>query len=383
MTPTPMSATPQTPPLVSREAKQFERNSAKKRVLDAFLAGQDWLGVAASNVVSVTTARRIAAKGSIEQQPRGGVRTACVKMTVEVMSKLEEYLDEQADMTMAVMKDRLLSDLSVDVSIISIHRALHGMLYTVKGLRIEKAAINNAVNKEKRVAFAKALNAHVAAGDMIVYHDETNFNIYLSRNQGWARAGERTVVVLPVSKGKNLHVQCGVSPGIVLVLLRTHDGSIHMEENARFVADLFVAALNSDEYKECCMGKKVVVVTDNAPAHSQVETMVREQLVTDGIVNSNKLVILRLAPYSPMCNTIEGCFSVLKARMKLHLAAKRRELLVRGQYNSLAANRMTLMKEAVESSKEVLTQRLVWRMERHCFKIIFLAERGEDMHVRK
>jgi len=158
---------------------------------------------------------------------------------------------------------------------------------------------------------------------------------------------------------------------------------IHMEENARFVADLFVAALNSDEYKECCMGKKVVVVTDNAPAHSQAETMAREQLVTDGIVNSNKLVILRLAPYSPMCNTIEGCFSVLKARMKLHLAAKRRELLVRGQYNSLAAKRMALMKEAVESSKEVLTQRLVWRMERHCFKSIFLAERGEDMELGK
>uniref|UniRef100_H3H7M2 Uncharacterized protein n=1 Tax=Phytophthora ramorum TaxID=164328 RepID=H3H7M2_PHYRM len=101
MTPPLTPATPQTPPLVSREAKQFERNSAKKRVLDAFLAGHDWLVVAASNAVPVTTARRVAAKGSIEQQPRGGVRTACIKMTVEVMFKLEEYLDEQADMTMA------------------------------------------------------------------------------------------------------------------------------------------------------------------------------------------------------------------------------------------------------------------------------------------
>uniref|UniRef100_H3GQH8 Tc1-like transposase DDE domain-containing protein n=1 Tax=Phytophthora ramorum TaxID=164328 RepID=H3GQH8_PHYRM len=304
MTPPPTSATPQAPPLVSREAKHFERNSAKKRVLDAFLAGQDWLGVAVSNAVSVTTARRIAAKGSIEQQPRGGVWTAFVKMTIEVMSKLEEYLDEQVDMTMTVMKDRLLSDLSVDVSITSIHRALHGMLYTVKRVRIEKAAMNNAVNKDKRMAFAKAVNAHVAAGDKIVYYDETNSNIYLLRNQGWARVGERAVVTLPASKGKNLHVQCGVSPGNGLVLLRTHDGSVHMEVNARFVADLFVAALNSDEYKECCVGKMVIVITDNAPAHSQVEKMAREQLVTDGIVNSNKLVILRLAPYSPMCNAI-------------------------------------------------------------------------------
>eukprot|EP00644_Phytophthora_capsici_P006018 jgi/Phyca11/83104/gw1.2.1358.1 len=32
------------------------------------------------------------------------------------------------------------------------------------------------------------------------------------------------------------------------------------------------------------------------------------------------LVLLGLAPYSPMCNPIEGCFSVLKACIKVHLA---------------------------------------------------------------
>ncbi|KAG6610655.1 Transposase [Phytophthora cinnamomi] len=130
------------------------------------------------------------------------------------------------------------------------------MMYTVKGLRIEKATMNNDVNKTKRKEFAIALNNH--------------------RNQGWARTGERAVVTLPPSKGKNRHVQWGVAPGNGLALLRTHESSIRMKGNARFVADLFVAALNSDEYKECWVGKKIVVVTDNAPAHSQVETLARE-----------------------------------------------------------------------------------------------------------
>ncbi|KAG4062170.1 hypothetical protein PC123_g2959 [Phytophthora cactorum] len=35
-------------------------------------------------------------------------------MPVEVVPKLEKYLDEQAAMTTSVMKDRLLSDLAVD-----------------------------------------------------------------------------------------------------------------------------------------------------------------------------------------------------------------------------------------------------------------------------
>ncbi|KAG2788718.1 hypothetical protein PC129_g22006 [Phytophthora cactorum] len=52
-----------------------------------------------------------------------------------------------------------------------------------------------------------------------------------------------------------------------------------MEENAKFLVDLFVAALNTNEYKACCVGKKVVIVTNNAPAHSQMETLAREQLV--------------------------------------------------------------------------------------------------------
>ncbi|KAG6592634.1 Transposase [Phytophthora cinnamomi] len=271
-------------------------------------------------------------------------------------------------MTMAVMKERLLSDVSAEVSISSIHRTLHRMLYTVKGLRNEKATMNNDVNKTKSKEFAIALNKHVSAGDMIVYHDEANFSIYLARNQGWARTGERAVVMLRPSKDKTLHVRCGVSPGNGLALLRTHEGSIRMEKNARFVADLFVASLNSDEYKECCVGKKSVVVTDNAPAHRKVETLACEHLVADGIVNSNKLVILRLAPYSPMCNAIEGCFNARKASMRQHLAVKPHELLLRGEYDSLASHRVALMKEAVELSKMLLTQRLVWRMERHCFK---------------
>lgn len=61
--------------------------------------------------------------------------------------------------------------MAADVSITSIHCALNGMLYTVKGLRIEKATTNNDVNKAKRKEFAVALYKHVSAGDMIVYHD--------------------------------------------------------------------------------------------------------------------------------------------------------------------------------------------------------------------
>lgn len=115
-----------------------------------------------------------------------------------------------------------------------------------------------------------------------------------------------------------------MSSGTGVVLLRSHEGSIKMEENARFIADLFVAALNTSEYRELEASNRIVIVTDNAPAHRRVETFVREYLAEDGVLNAGRHVILRLAPYSPMLNPIEGCWNVLKTHMRRFMAAKRK-----------------------------------------------------------
>ncbi|KAE9010321.1 hypothetical protein PR001_g16202 [Phytophthora rubi] len=139
------------------------------------------------------------------------------------------------------------------------------MLYSTKKLRIEKATMNNSINKQKRKEFVEKLDGHISRGDMIAYQDETNFNLYLSRSEGWSRIGERAVVQLPPSQGKNLHIQGGVSAFTGLVLLRTHEGSITKTENARFIADLFVAAQRTLEYQDLAPTNMVVIVTDNAP----------------------------------------------------------------------------------------------------------------------
>ncbi|OWY91346.1 hypothetical protein PHMEG_00040109 [Phytophthora megakarya] len=95
------------------------------------------------------------------------------------------------------------------------------------------------------------------------------------------------------------------------------------------------------------------------------------------------LVVLRLAPYSPMLNPIEGCWNVLKAKMRRFIAERKEEFLVRGEYDTFCAHRQALMEEAVEMAKPAITRRLVWRMERHCLKASFAAGRGEDMQLGK
>ncbi|EEY67057.1 uncharacterized protein PITG_17647 [Phytophthora infestans T30-4] len=113
---------------------------------------------------------------------------------------------------------------------------------------------------------------------------------------GRALIGQRAVVKLPPSKGANLQLQCAVSPEVGLVHYAKQRGSIKMEVNAAFVDAVYEAVKRHDVYRDHFAGKTVVIVLDNAPAHSQTEDLITEQ---------EDLELLRLAPYSPMCNPIE------------------------------------------------------------------------------
>jgi hypothetical protein len=161
---------------------------------------------------------------------------------------------------------------------------------------VEPMACNSDVNKEKRKVFAEALIAHHAEGNLVVYFDETNFNLYTKRSRGRAKKGKRAVDVLPASKGPNLQLQCAVSSDIGVVKYRTQKGSIKkMHDNAAFVDEIYDAVKETDVYKDTYADKKIVVVFGNSPAHSQTVVLVPDR---------DDLVLLRLGPYRPMCNPV-------------------------------------------------------------------------------
>ncbi|KAG2796537.1 hypothetical protein PC129_g2830 [Phytophthora cactorum] len=91
------------------------------------------------------------------------------------------------------------------------------------------------------------------------------------------------------------------------------------------------------------------------------------------------LVLLGLGLYSPMCNPIEGCFSVLKAKIKSYLALRHDEMLdvPRGQMQDL---RMQLLEKAAE---HCMSLRLVNRMAHHCAHAVAAAKRFEPMEYGK
>ncbi|RHY87780.1 hypothetical protein DYB35_008985 [Aphanomyces astaci] len=343
----------------------------KKCVLDAFLRSDNWKLVAQHNDMSLATARRVVTTGRTTLLPRGGFRPAKSKVTPEIRAALEQYLDKNCQYTLREMQTFVAADFAgTELSVQTISRHILGMLYTVKQVRIEPATCNNDINKQKRREFALKLKQHQDNGDYIVYYDETNYNVYCKRSFGRSKKGTRATVVLPPSKGPNLQVQCAVSAEQGLVHYKLERGSIRMEQNALFVEEVYEAVKRSDTWRDHFAGKRVVIVLDNAPAHSQTESRV---------VQHDDMTLLRLGPYSPMLNPIESCFSVLKARIKSYLALHTYAMFERGEYGTFLERRMVLLEDAARASLPCITQPLVVREVIFCQRNVEKAILLESM----
>ncbi|ETV77604.1 hypothetical protein H257_08515 [Aphanomyces astaci] len=144
-------------------------------------------------------------------------------------------------------------------------RHLLGMLYTVEQVQIEPSTYNSEENKSKRKVFAAALVEHQRNRDFTIYYGETNFNIYCHLSVGRSKKGTRAKVVLPPLKGPNLQVEYAVSATVGLVCYRLQRGSIKMDKNAWFVKDVYRASKASASFADSFVGKKIVIVLDNAP----------------------------------------------------------------------------------------------------------------------
>ncbi|ETV95943.1 hypothetical protein H310_10603 [Aphanomyces invadans] len=147
-------------------------------------------------------------------------------------------------------------------------------------------------------------------------------------------------------------------------------GSIKMDQNAAFVESIYQAVKESDAWQAGFVDKRVVILFDNAPVHSQTE---------ERVVQHDDLTLLRLGPYSPMLIPIESCFSVFKSRIKAYLAHHTADMFDRGEYSSFLESRMVLLEDAARESLPCITQSLVIREVLFCQNNVDKAIRLEDM----
>jgi hypothetical protein len=124
---------------------------------------------------------------------------------------LEERLGENCFLTLREMQDLLLVRFGVEVTGETVRANLDAHCFTVKKIHRDNNYRNTPENKLKRQQFAINLLQFVAEDKKILYLDETNFNLWVSRNFGWSAKGKRAVDLNTSSKGRNIHVIACIS----------------------------------------------------------------------------------------------------------------------------------------------------------------------------
>lgn len=131
----------------------------------------------------------------------------------------------------------------------------------------------------------------------IVYFDESGFDPYTNRDQGWAVRGKKIYIDVIGKRQKRIN------------LLMAQRGK---EWLAPMLFKGTCCAVTVETWLEHCLIKELdkpsIVIMDNAPVH-------RKNIIHE-ILKKHGHVLLPLPPYSPDFNPIEQTFGALKKRRK-------------------------------------------------------------------
>ena len=175
----------------------------RRRVFKAHEDGMDWRKVAKTLGIKPNTAYKWISRGQEEPKKKGGSTT---KKTQEMMDAIENVLErENCSATLKELQEFLATQFQVQVSKSTIKNWLDLELYTVKDVRTVVNRMNDPVNKQKRHEYMEKFFRARSAGRTLVWIDETNYNLYCKRKEGCSKIGTRASVILPASKGANLH----------------------------------------------------------------------------------------------------------------------------------------------------------------------------------
>lgn len=270
----------------------------RERIIRAANGGDCWLSLAETLGIPRATAEYWIKSGKLVPSKRGGSKPKI--LIPEYLEHLITCLEEDSQLTLKQMSGILHREFNVTASPTTISRGLDGMVYTVKKVHNMPANMNSQPNLIKRKAYVEKLQQYMEEGKHLVWMDETNFNLFCRRSYGRAKKGKRAVSVLPCSKGPNIHI-IGAISSFGPELIEVRRGAFKGRD-----ANEWVGRLGARIRERGVPLEDVVLICDNAPAHSQLEVAALEIGMT----------LLRLGPYSPMLNPIENVWSVVKSHVK-------------------------------------------------------------------
>ncbi|KAF7692991.1 hypothetical protein CDIK_2320 [Cucumispora dikerogammari] len=315
-----------------------KRARKRAQICAAYQANGDWRQVARGLNVPSATAYRWVQEGEVKDT-RGGNRFC--KVTEEHRNFMVEAIEANPRITLSHMVGLISQTFGLTLTQKTVWKHLDAMAYTIKSIRFKPENANTFENKEKRKVFVEKLFNYQGFNMPIVYMDETKLNIHISRSERRSARGTRCSTVSAGYKSANVHT-IGAISNLGLIHYELRRGSFKKENAIEWVKTCFRVAVLKH-------GGPVVLVVDNAPCHSQVESVLQKAEFLE-------CKILRLGPYSSMFNPIENIWSIVKSRVKRNLANKLLAVLSSRKASlSIAEQRLRVLEKLMNAAMTNIT----------------------------
>lgn len=177
----------------------------------------------------------------------------------------------------------------------------HKVRYYVANYQYQQA---HKRSQDKVHVFALQLARLIQQKALIVYTDESSFNLWLHQKRTWFNVEQPVKIILNKYRGTGITVYGAISEQLNKPLFSTGKGTTS-EDFSKFLKKIRGAF----PYNR---GRKIYLVLDNAMAHHTTN-------VTN-MAASQKIELMFLPPYTPELNPIEALWGIVKRDFKNRMA---------------------------------------------------------------
>ena len=142
----------------------------RARIVQCADDGGDWKQLCATLQSQSQNCVRLVKAGAEERRPTADGRRKT--LTEEQVNALCLMVEEDPSNTLNTLKERLLNDFEVRVSVSSIHNYLEECLFTVKKVHYQMVEAKNPRNKVLRLEYVQQISTHMLQNKTTVWMDK-------------------------------------------------------------------------------------------------------------------------------------------------------------------------------------------------------------------
>ncbi len=262
----------------------LETNEPDWKIAQRFKVSRSWVN---------KLVRQYKQTGNYDILPHGGGSKP--SLSQEQINIVIELVEEDNDLTLQQLSDRLMARTGVKASIYILCRLLQKLKLTRKKKTLHANEAETERVQNLRREYWTTIG-EVKISDL-VFIDETGVNLAMTRHYARAEKGKRAYGKCPYNRVRNVTLIGALALSGFLAPF-TFEGWTNKEAFITYVTEVLTPQL----WPGAC------VVMDNLPAHKAIK--VRE------IIEAVGAKVIFLSPYSPDFNPIENCWSKIKEYLR-------------------------------------------------------------------